>query len=412
MNGKIVKEGITFDDVLLIPAKSDVLPNEVSLKTRLTKKITLNLPILSAAMDTVTESDLAIALARQGGIGFIHKNMSIEEQAAEVDRVKRSESGMITNPITLNKDSRVYQAEELMSRYKISGLPVIEDDGKLIGIITNRDIKYRKDLDQPVGDIMTSKGLITAPVGTTLEQAKEILLANRIEKLPITDQNGYLKGLITIKDIDNIIQYPNACKDELGKLRCGAAVGVASDTIERVSALVKAGVDIVTVDSAHGHSQGVINMIKEINKILLNRLNHNAGNFKTDYNYIRGADFETASPSETPYKMNEWFENMNFQLKSFNSDDEKLKIILEYHIKFERIHPFSDGNGRTGRLIMLALMLENNLTPFVITVENRAKYMDILRNQDIENFVSLVEPLIEEEKKRIIAFKKSSNLQI
>ena len=176
MNGKILKEGITFDDVLLIPAKSDVLPNEVSLKTRLTKKITLNLPILSAAMDTVTESDLAIALARQGGIGFIHKNMSIEEQAAEVDRVKRSESGMITNPITLNKDSRVYQAEELMSRYKISGLPVIEDDGKLIGIITNRDIKYRKELDQPVGDIMTSKGLITAPVGTTLEQAKEILL--------------------------------------------------------------------------------------------------------------------------------------------------------------------------------------------------------------------------------------------
>jgi len=253
MNGKIVKEGITFDDVLLIPAKSDVLPNEVSLKTRLTKKITLNLPILSAAMDTVTESDLAIALARQGGMGFIHKNMSIEEQAAEVDRVKRSESGMITNPITLNKDSRVYQAEELMSRYKISGLPVIEDDGKLIGIITNRDIKYRKDLDQPVGDIMTSKGLITAPVGTTLEQAKEILLANRIEKLPITDQNGYLKGLITIKDIDNIVQYPNACKDKLGKLRCGAAVGIAPDTIERVSALVKAGVDIITVDSAHGH---------------------------------------------------------------------------------------------------------------------------------------------------------------
>jgi len=230
-----------------------VLPNEVSLKTRLTKKITLNLPILSAAMDTVTESDLAIALARQGGIGFIHKNMSIEEQAAEVDRVKRSESGMITNPITLNKDSRVYQAEELMSRYKISGLPVIEDDGKLIGIITNRDIKYRKDLDQPVGDIMTSKGLITAPVGTNLEQAKEILLANRIEKLPITDQNGYLKGLITIKDIDNIVQYPNSCK-------------VAPDTLDRVAALVKAGVDIITVDSAHGHSQGVINMIKEIKK--------------------------------------------------------------------------------------------------------------------------------------------------
>ena len=266
MNEKIVKEGITFDDVLLIPAKSDVLPHEVSLKTRLTKKITLNLPILSAAMDTVTESDLAIALARQGGMGFIHKNMSIEEQAAEVDRVKRSENGMISNPITLNKDSKVYQAEELMKRYKISGLPVIEDDGKLIGIITNRDIKYRKESAQPVGDIMTSEKLITAPVGTTLDQAKEILLANRIEKLPITDEKGYLKGLITIKDIDNIIQYPNACKDEHGKLRCGAAVGIAADTIERVTALVKAGVDIITVDSAHGHSQGVINMIKEIRK--------------------------------------------------------------------------------------------------------------------------------------------------
>lgn len=266
MNGKILKEAITFDDVLLIPAKSDVLPHQVSLKTNLTKKITLNLPILSAAMDTVTESDLAIALARQGGIGFIHKNMSIEEQAAEVDRVKRSESGMITNPITLNKESTVYQAEEIMRRYKISGLPVIEENGKLIGIITNRDIKYRKDMNQLVGEIMTSKGLITAPVGTTLDEAKEILLANRIEKLPITDKQGYLKGLITIKDIDNIIQYPNACKDESGKLRCGAAVGVAPDLMKRVEALVNAGVDIVTLDSAHGHSSGIINAVKEIKK--------------------------------------------------------------------------------------------------------------------------------------------------
>lgn len=213
MNGKILKEAITFDDVLLIPARSEVLPHEVSLKARLTRKITLNVPILSAAMDTVTESDLAIALARQGGIGFIHKNMSIEEQAAEVDRVKRSESGMITNPITLNQESTVMQAEEIMRRYKISGLPVIEEDGRLIGIITNRDIKYRKDMNQLVGDIMTKEKLITAPVGTTLDEAKEVLLANRIEKLPITDEEGYLKGLITIKDIDNIIQYPNACKD-------------------------------------------------------------------------------------------------------------------------------------------------------------------------------------------------------
>ncbi len=264
MNGKILKEAITFDDVLLVPAKSDVLPHEVSLKTRLTKKIYLNVPILSAAMDTVTESALAIALARQGGIGFIHKNMSIEEQAAEVDRVKRSESGMITKPVTLNKESNVYEAEEIMRTYKISGLPVIEEDGKLIGIVTNRDIKYRKDLSQPVGDIMTREKLITAPVGTTLDEAKEILLANRIEKLPITDDKGYLKGLITIKDIDNIIQYPNACKDDKGRLRCGGAIGIAPDTLDRVKALVEAGVDIITVDSAHGHSNGVIKVIKEI----------------------------------------------------------------------------------------------------------------------------------------------------
>lgn len=264
MNGKILKEAITFDDVLLVPARSEVLPHQVSLKTRLTKKITLNVPILSAAMDTVTESDLAIALARQGGIGFIHKNMSIEEQAAEVDRVKRSESGMITNPITLNQESTVMQAEEIMQRYKISGLPVIEEDGKLIGIITNRDIKYRKDMNQLVGEIMTKEKLITAPVGTTLDEAKEVLLANRIEKLPITDEEGYLKGLITIKDIDNIIQYPNACKDEKGTLRCGAAVGIGPDTLDRVKALVEAGVDIITVDSAHGHSKGVIEMVRKI----------------------------------------------------------------------------------------------------------------------------------------------------
>lgn len=264
MNGKILKEAITFDDVLLVPARSEVLPHQVSLKTRLTKKITLNVPILSAAMDTVTESDLAIALARQGGIGFIHKNMSIEEQAAEVDRVKRSESGMITNPITLNQESTVMQAEEIMRRYKISGLPVIEEDGKLIGIVTNRDIKYRKDMTQLVGEIMTKEKLITSRVGTTLDEAKEILLANRIEKLPITDEEGYLKGLITIKDIDNIIQYPNACKDAKGTLRCGAAVGIGADTLERVKALVEAGADIITVDSAHGHSEGVIEMVRSI----------------------------------------------------------------------------------------------------------------------------------------------------
>ncbi|WP_297406575.1 IMP dehydrogenase [uncultured Cetobacterium sp.] len=264
MNGKIIKEAITFDDVLLVPAKSEVLPHEVSLKTRLTKDIELNVPVLSAAMDTVTEGDMAIALARQGGIGFIHKNMSIEDQAAEVDRVKRNESGMIKNPVTLTKESTVLHAEEIMRRYKISGLPVIENDGSLIGIITNRDLKYRKDMDQLVRDIMTKEHLVTAPIGTTLDEAKDILLENRIEKLPIVSEDGKLKGLITIKDIDNLVEYPNACKDNQGRLRVGGAVGIGADTLDRVKALVEAGADIITVDSAHGHSMGVIRKIKEI----------------------------------------------------------------------------------------------------------------------------------------------------
>lgn len=264
MNGKIIKEAITFDDVLLVPARSEVLPHEVSLKANLTKDIVLNVPILSAAMDTVTEGDLAIAIARQGGIGFIHKNMSIEDQAAEVDRVKRNESGMIKNPVTLTKESTVGQAEEIMKRYKISGLPVIEDNGTLVGIITNRDLKYRSDMDELVRDVMTKEHLITAPVGTTLEIAKDILLHNRIEKLPIVDECGHLKGLITIKDIDNMVEYPNACKDEHGRLRVGGAVGVGADTLDRVDALVHAGVDIITVDSAHGHSVGVLKTIKSI----------------------------------------------------------------------------------------------------------------------------------------------------
>ncbi len=264
MNGKIIKEAITFDDVLLVPAKSEVLPHEVSLKTKLTKNITLNIPLLSAAMDTVTEGDLAIAIARQGGIGFIHKNLSIKDQASEVDRVKRNESGMIRNPITLTKDSTIGQAEEIMKRYKISGLPVIEKDGTLVGIITNRDLKYRKDMAQLVRDIMTKEKLVTASVGITLDEAKDILLENRIEKLPIVDENRHLKGLITIKDIDNLVEYPNACKDSHGRLRVGGAVGIGADTLDRVKALVEAGVDIITVDSAHGHSRGVIEIIKKI----------------------------------------------------------------------------------------------------------------------------------------------------
>nr|WP_067143107.1 IMP dehydrogenase [Oceanivirga salmonicida] len=260
---KVIREGLTFDDVLLVPQASNVIPSEVSLKTNLTKKLVLNIPILSAAMDTVTESELAIALAREGGIGFIHKNMTIERQAEEVSKVKRSESGMITNPITLNENSYLYDAVKIMKNYKISGLPVINEKRELLGIITNRDLKYREDLNQRVVDIMTKENLITASVGITFEKAKQILLENRIEKLPIVE-GKILKGLITIKDIDNVLNYPNACKDSKGRLKVGAAVGIGTDTVKRVAALVKAGVDIITVDSAHGHSIGVINKVKEI----------------------------------------------------------------------------------------------------------------------------------------------------
>ena len=262
---KVVMNGLTFDDVLLIPQASDVLPHEVSLKTKVTKKLELNIPIMSAAMDTVTESQLAIAIAREGGIGFIHKNMTIERQADEVEKVKRYESGMITNPVTLEEHSILQEANNLMRTYKISGLPVIDKKGNLKGIITNRDLKYREDLSLKVEEVMTKENLITAPVGTTLDEAKAILLEHRIEKLPIV-QGKKLKGLITIKDIDNKINYPNACKDTHGRLRVGAAVGIGSDTLKRVEALIEAGVDIITVDSAHGHSKGVVNKIKEIRK--------------------------------------------------------------------------------------------------------------------------------------------------
>ena len=261
----VISEGLTFDDVLLIPQASEVLPHEVSLKTKVTEKLELNIPIMSAAMDTVTEAVLAIAIAREGGIGFIHKNMTIERQAEEVQKVKRYESGMITNPITLGEDAILQEANSLMKEYKISGLPIVDKDGNLKGIITNRDLKYREDFSMKVTEIMTKENLVTAPVGTTLEEAKSILLEHRIEKLPIVEGTK-LKGLITIKDIDNIINYPNACKDSHGRLRVGAAVGIGNDTIKRIQALVDAGVDIVTVDSAHGHSRGVVERIKEIRR--------------------------------------------------------------------------------------------------------------------------------------------------
>ncbi len=264
LNGKLVMEGLTFDDVLLIPLRSDVLPSQVSLKTQLTPRISLNIPVVSAAMDTVTESKLAIALARQGGIGFIHKNMTIEEQAAEVDNVKRNESGMILNPITLSEGSTLAEAEAILSRYRISGLPVVKEDKTLVGIITNRDLRYRKLDDTPVKDVMTKDKIVTAKVGTSIEEAKQILMDYRIEKLPIVNDEFKLCGLITIKDIDHIINYPNAAKDEQGRLRCGAAVGVGYDTMERVQALVDAGVDVITIDSAHGHSKNIIETVRKI----------------------------------------------------------------------------------------------------------------------------------------------------
>ncbi|MEO2198553.1 MAG: IMP dehydrogenase [bacterium] len=262
-----ITEALTFDDVLLVPRHSEVVPSEVDVSTRLTRNISLKVPIISAAMDTVTESRLAIAMAQLGGIGMIHKNLSIEEQASEVDRVKRSESGMIVNPITLSPAGRIYEALDLMKKYRISGVPITEDgstEGKLVGILTNRDLRFEGDLDRPIADVMTHDKLITVPVGTTLQEARSILHTHRVEKLLVVDQDFMLKGLITVKDIQKMITYPTASKDELGRLRVGAAVGVAKDTLERAEALVAVGVDVLTLDTAHGHSAGVMTMVRTI----------------------------------------------------------------------------------------------------------------------------------------------------
>ena len=258
-----IREGLTFDDVLLVPHKSDVLPRETDTSIQLSHNIKLNIPMISAAMDTVTEAQMAIAIAREGGIGVIHKNMSIEQQAANVDRVKRSENGVITNPFYLAPNNRVSDALELMARYRISGVPITEN-GILVGILTNRDLRFETNYSRPISEIMTSKNLVTAPIGTTLEQAKEILARHRIEKLPLVDENNRLSGLITIKDIQKATQYPNSAKDSRGRLLCGAGVGVTADTMERAAALVAAGVDAIAVDTAHGHSMGVIRMTEQL----------------------------------------------------------------------------------------------------------------------------------------------------
>jgi IMP dehydrogenase len=264
LDRKFGREGLTFDDVLLVPAESHVLPNDVSTRVRLTPSIELAIPIVSAAMDTVTEARLAIALAREGGIGILHRNLSIEAQLAEVDKVKRSESGMIVEPVTLPPDAPVHAAVELMARYKVSGVPITDTEGVLVGILTNRDLRFENDVEQPISALMTSRNLVTAPMGTTLAEAEEILHRNKIEKLPVVDADGRLRGLITVKDIQKKIEFPEATKDDQGRLRVGAAVGVGPDALERAEALAGAGVDVVVVDTAHGHSVGVVEMVRRI----------------------------------------------------------------------------------------------------------------------------------------------------
>src|SRR5262252_759395 len=267
--GAELATALTFDDVLLVPQHSHVLPYQVDVSTNLTRHIRLNVPLVSAAMDTVTESRLAIAMAQQGGIGVIHKNLSIEEQASEVDRVKRSESGMIVNPITLSPTNRIYEALELMKKYSISGVPITEDgskEGRLVGILTNRDLRFETNVNRAISDVMTRDPLFTVPVGTTLDAAREILHQHKVEKLLVVDHDFRLKGLITVKDIQKAVKYPNASKDSLGRLRCGAAVGTAQDTLDRAEALVAAHVDVLVVDTAHGHHQGVLDMVRRLRR--------------------------------------------------------------------------------------------------------------------------------------------------
>jgi IMP dehydrogenase len=261
---KFAKEGLTFDDVLLVPRRSEVLPREVDVSVQLSPNVKLNIPLISAGMDTVTEAALAIAIAREGGIGIIHKNMSVAQQAEEVDRVKRSESGVITNPFALTPDHHVYDAEELMGKYRISGVPIIDQDQKLVGIITNPDLRFVHDYSIKISEVMTRDNLVTAPVGTTLQEAEVLLQKHKIEKLPLVDESNTLKGLITIKDIEKAIQFPNAAKDKQGRLLCGAAIGISKDTFERAEALVNAGVDVLVVDSAHGHHINILDTVRKL----------------------------------------------------------------------------------------------------------------------------------------------------
>ncbi|KAA0560167.1 IMP dehydrogenase [Rossellomorea aquimaris] len=281
-DSKFAKEGLTFDDVLLLPAKSEVLPKDVNISVELTDSIKLNVPVISAGMDTVTEAEMAISMARQGGLGIIHKNMSIEQQAEQVDKVKRSESGVISDPFFLTPDHQVFSAEHLMGKYRISGVPIVnnEQEQKLVGILTNRDLRFIQDYSIQISDVMTKENLVTAPVGTTLEEAEKILQQYKIEKLPLIDQEGTLKGLITIKDIEKVIEFPNSAKDDQGRLLVGAAVGISKDTLTRVEHLVKSQVDVIVIDTAHGHSAGVLSIVREIREAYPT-LNIVAGNVAT-----------------------------------------------------------------------------------------------------------------------------------
>ncbi|TMU82170.1 IMP dehydrogenase [Bacillus sp. BHET2] len=281
-DSKFAEEGLTFDDVLLLPAKSEVLPKDVNISVELTDSIKLNVPVISAGMDTVTEAEMAIAMARTGGLGVIHKNMSIEQQAEQVDKVKRSESGVISDPFFLTPDHQVFSAEHLMGKYRISGVPIVnnEQEQKLVGILTNRDLRFIQDYSIQISDVMTKEDLVTAPVGTTLEEAEKILQQYKIEKLPLIDQEGTLKGLITIKDIEKVIEFPNSAKDDQGRLLVGAAVGISKDTLTRVEHLVKAHVDVIVIDTAHGHSAGVLSIVREIREAYPT-LNIVAGNVAT-----------------------------------------------------------------------------------------------------------------------------------
>ncbi|KMJ56388.1 IMP dehydrogenase [Alkalihalophilus lindianensis] len=261
---KFQKEGLTFDDVLLVPARSEILPRDVSVKTKLSENLQLNIPLISAGMDTVTEAEMAIAMAREGGLGIVHKNMSIEEQAEQVDRVKRSESGVITNPFFLTPDRQVFDAEHLMGKYRISGVPIVDEEQKLVGILTNRDLRFIEDYSILIDEVMTKEDLVTASVGTTLQEAESILQKYKIEKLPLVDDEGVLKGLITIKDIEKVIEFPNSAKDSQGRLVVGAAIGVSADADTRIAALVEAGVDAIVIDTAHGHSKGVLDKVRAV----------------------------------------------------------------------------------------------------------------------------------------------------